>query len=237
MRGIVAISGLTHSVIFDKNRVKECDNEKKCPVVTISRDVGAGGGHIAELLAQQLGIPCYGYSMIDGIINEAKTDKHLMNLMDERYPSILEHWISNLILKGNFSKAEYHRRLTQTVYAIANTGGVILGRGAHLILANKPNVFRVRIEGSLEQCAKRVSKRENVTLDEAKKIIAERTKERADFLKDFYKLFPNNLRYSDLVINTDKASDKNAVEIILFAMEKMGHPVAKSGTVGMQKNP
>ncbi|MBF0108624.1 MAG: cytidylate kinase-like family protein [Magnetococcales bacterium] len=227
MSGIVAISGLTRSVIFDKNRVKECDNEKKCPVVTVSRDVGAGGGHIAELLAQQLGIPCYGYSMVDDIIKEAKTDKHLMDLMDERYPSILEHWISDLILKGSFSKAEYHRRLTQTVYAIASTGGVILGRGAHLILANRPNVFRVRIEGSLEPCAKRVSKRENVTIDEAKRIIADRTRERAEFLRDFYKQFPNNLRYSDLVVNTDKVSDENAVAIILFAMEKMGHHVPR----------
>ncbi|MBF0420577.1 MAG: cytidylate kinase-like family protein [Magnetococcales bacterium] len=227
MSGTVAISGLTRSMMFDKNRAKECDQNNKCPVVTISRDVGTGGGHIAELLANELNVPCYGYSMIDGIIKQSKSDKQLMSLMDERNPSFIETWISDLILKGNLSQTEYFRRLIQTVHAIADTGGVIVGRGAHLILASNHNVFRVRIEGSLEFCAKRVSKRENVTLDEAKQIIAFRTNDRAKFLKSFYKLFPNNLRYSDLVINTDKASDKNAVDIIVYVMEKMGHYVPK----------
>lgn len=231
MRGTIAICGLTRSMMFDKKRVNECDHDNKCPVVTISRDVGAGGGHIAELLAKELNVPCYGYSMIDSIIKQAKTDKQLMGLMDERNPSFIENWISDLILKGNLSQTEYYRRLIQTVHAITSTGGVIVGRGAHLILATNRNVFRVRIEGSLEFCAKRVSKRENVTIEEACQIIAVRTNERAKFLRNFYKLFPNNLRYSDLVINTDKVTDNNAVDIIVYAMDKMGHYVSEKNVV------
>ena len=85
-----------------------------------------------------------------------------MSLIDERTPNPLEDWVYALFSKGEISRSSFYRRLIKTTVFIANTGGVIIGRGAHLILANNPNVFRVRIEGSHEICAKRVAEREKV---------------------------------------------------------------------------
>ncbi|MBF0133853.1 MAG: cytidylate kinase-like family protein [Magnetococcales bacterium] len=219
------IAGLGRSVLFDPQQGRDCKKGQSCPVVTISRDVGASGGNIARLLATKLSVPCYGFSMIDDIIEQIKSEKHLMALVDERYPSTMESWFSDLFLKGSIPTAEYYRRIIQTVNAIADTGGVILGRGAHLILASNPSVFRARIEGSLAHCAKRVSIREKVTIENAKEMIALKTKERSEFLRELYKRFPNNMKYSDIVINTDKVSDDDAVDILVYAMGKMGHDV------------
>ncbi|MBF0140719.1 MAG: cytidylate kinase-like family protein [Magnetococcales bacterium] len=223
-----AIGGLARSVMFDDHYADKSNSSNKVPVVTVSRDVGASGGYIAELLAKRLSVPCYGYSMIDRIIKDTKSEKDLINIHDEKQQCNIENFIRCVLTNSSATKTEYYSRLIQTVRDIASTGGVILGRGAHLILACHPNVFRVRIEGSLDHCVKRVAVRENITIEKSKEIIALRTKERALFLKTLYKRFPNNLRYSDLVVSTDKATEVDVVDIIVHAMEIMGHyvPVA-----------
>lgn len=225
MGGQSAVGGLARSVMFVDHDANATDDKKQVAVVTVSRDVGASGGTISGLLAKRLFVPCYGYSMIDNIIKDSKTAKHQIDIHDEKNHGKMEDFVRSILTDGSSPKYEYYSRLIQAVRLIADTGGVILGRGAHLILACHPQVFRVRIEGSLDYCVKRIALREHVVPEKAKEIIAARTKERGLFLKALYKRFPNNLRFSDLVVNTDKASDGNVVDIIICAMEKMGHYV------------
>lgn len=225
MNNLPHISGLSLSEYFNPKRVEKCDREKKCPVVTVSRSVGAGGSKIAELLADQLTVPCFGYSMIDEIIKESKQDKQLMSMVDEKAPGVLVDWIYATFTKGKVSKPNFYQHLIKTTLAIAKTGGVIIGRGAHLILSNNPSVFRVRIEGSMEVCANRVSERENMNIKKAKEFIVKTEKERVDYVKELYDYCPTNRSYYDLVINTDTMTPHDAVEVIIFAMKKMGYHV------------
>lgn len=220
---------------FDPKKAAECDREKKCPVVTVSRSTGANGSKIAELLAEYLTVNCFGYSMLDDIVKEAKSDKFLMSLIDERAPNPLEDWIHALFTKGEISRAGFYRRLVKTTLAIAETGGVIIGRGAHLILANHPNVFRVRIEASLEVCAERVAEREKIKLKKARELVIKIDQQRRLYVKELYKSFPNKRAYYDLLINTDTVSDHGTVEIIVHAMEKMGYYVPGGEIIKQQK--
>ena len=152
MGNLMGVYGTSLSSYFDPKRAEACDRDKRCPVVTISRSVGSGGGQIAELLAEQLTVPCFGYSMFDSIVKESKQDKYLLALVDEKAPGTLEDWIHALFTKGQISKSGFYMRLVKTILAIAKTGGVIIGRGAHLVLASDPTVFRIRVEGSMEVC-------------------------------------------------------------------------------------
>ncbi|MBF0380599.1 MAG: cytidylate kinase-like family protein [Magnetococcales bacterium] len=225
MNKLPNISGLSVSEYFNPKRVEKCDREKKCPVVTVSRSVGAGGSKIAELLADRLTVPCFGYSLIDGIIKESKQDKQLMSMVDEKAPGLLVDWIYAAFTKGKVSKPNFYQHLIKTTLAIAQTGGVIIGRGAHLILSNNPSVFRVRIEGSMEVCVNRIAKRENMNSKKAKEFILKTEKERVKYVKELFNYCPTNRSYYDLVINTDTVTPHDAVEVIIFAMKKMGYNV------------
>ena len=225
MGKMLGVYGTSLSDYFDPKRVEKCDSEKKCPVVTISRTVGAGGGKIAEMLADQLTVPCFGYSMLDSIVKESKQDKYLLSMVDEKAPGVLEDWIHSLFTKGQISKSGFYMRLVKTTMAIAKTGGVIVGRGAHLVLASDPRVFRVRIEGSLEVCSKRVAERENIKLKKAKELIIKTEQERHQYVRELYNRFPHDRAYYDLVVNTDKISISDTVELISVAMNMAGHHV------------
>lgn len=235
MGNLIGQGGISMSSFFDPKKVAECDREKKCPVATVSRTFGANGSKIAELLADQLTVPCFGYSMLDGIVKEAKSDKYLMGLIDERSPSALEDWIHALFTKGEISRAGYYRRLIMTTLAIARTGGVIIGRGAHLVLANDPKVFRIRIEGSIKVCAERVAEREKIKVKKAVEKIHKTDDERKRYVKELYKRYPHDRAYYDLVINSDNVSVHDSVEIIIFAMEKMGYYVPGTEIIKKQK--
>jgi hypothetical protein len=225
MGNMLGVYGTSLSSYFDPKRVEKCDLDKLCPVVTVSRSVGAGGSKIAELLSEQLTVPCFGYSLIDGIVKESKQDKFLLSLVDEKAPGVLEDWIHSLFTKGRVSKSGFYMRLVKTTLAIAKTGGVIVGRGAHLVLANNPRVFRIRIEGSLDACIERVAERENIKKKKAKELIFRTERERRKYVRELYNRFPHDRAYYDLVINTDKVTPHDAVEIITYTMDKMGYYV------------
>ncbi len=196
---------------------------KQPPVVTLSRNFGSNGGKIAELLAQRLQVPCYGHSMIDELANKTQTTKKLLSLMDEKLPRPIDSFIYSLFVKPDQSVNGYYKNIIKTVLNISKSGGVIIGRGARLILAEFPHVFRLHIEGSRTACIKRVAQREAISKEEAKRKITETEKERSRFLKGLFKRHPNNRNYYDLVINTDKIEPQLAVDIIINAMEKMGY--------------
>lgn len=228
MKNLIGLDGMSLSSYFDPKRAAECDREHKCPVVALSRSMGANGSKVAELLADSLTVPCFGYSMLDGIVKEAKSDKFLMSLIDERSPTPLEDWIHGLFSKGEISRAAFYRRLIKTTLAISKTGGVIIGRGAHLILSSNPKVFRVRVEGSLEVRIQRVAEREKIKTKKAKDLIAKTDDERKRYVKELYKRFPHKRGYYDLVVNSDNISPHAVVDIIIYTMEQMGYYVPGS---------
>ncbi|MBF0446045.1 MAG: cytidylate kinase-like family protein [Magnetococcales bacterium] len=234
MGNFIGSYGTSLSNYFDPKRANKCDREKQCPVVTVSRSVGAGGSKIAELLSEELTVPCFGYSLIDGIVKESKQDKFLLSLVDEKAPGVLEDWIHSLFTQGGISKSGFYMRLIKTTLAIAKTGGVIVGRGAHLVLANNPRVFRLRIEGSLDCCIERVVEREKIKKKKARELIFNTERQRRKYVRELYNRFPHDRAYYDLVINTDKLTPHDAVEIVTYSMEKMGYYVPGEDVIKQQ---
>jgi cytidylate kinase len=112
--------------------------------------------------------------------------------------------------------------LSTVIRGLYHTGGVIVGRGAHVILAGR-DVLRVRIVGSVEACATRVSEQEGISYAEAKRNVQETSKRRGKFIWDMFHSRYNDPTNFDLVINTDyfrKLDD--VVEIILLAAHARG---------------
>ena len=191
------------------------------PVITLSRDYGSGGREIAQQLGKRLAVPVYDKELLDTVVERSGADPHLLAQLDERTRGFWDSWIVSMLSGEGVLEENYRRHLIKVVLGILYTGngGVIIGRGAHLILAQQ-DVFRVRITASPETCAERVAKKRAVSPEEALKLVELVNQNRSKFVWDVFKQRLNEPTTFDLTINTDRlAKYEEVAEIIIFAMQ------------------
>ena len=192
------------------------------PTIIISRTIGSQGDQIAEALAQRLGLEVYGSEILDSVAKQAKVDKKLLSTLNEFAGTPSDAWLFATVFGKNVTRDDYLNHLVTTVRGLHRIGGVILGRGAYIILENRP-VLRVRITGSVEACAKRISDEDQMPLADAKRMVKESNRKRGKFVWDMFRRRLNDPINFDLVINTDKLPGTGAaVEIILHALNAAG---------------
>ncbi|MGN7611317.1 AAA family ATPase [Magnetococcales bacterium HHB-1] len=229
---MTAIDGIVRSLFFTTDDdLYNCSVDKPCPLVTISRGYGALGLNVARLLADQLTVRLFDEELLHQIVNNIHADRNLVKMLDERTSSALDDWLRSMFSNANVTQQDFLNQLIKTVTAIGQSGGVILGRGAHLILNTNPKVFRVRIEGTQETCAKRIAERKKIALEEANEQVNAVNKERIAFVKQIYKRFPTKRTYYDLMLSSDDMDHHQMVDVIIHAMEVRGLYVPGSNPV------
>lgn len=180
------------------------------PVVTIARSHGAGAETIAPKVAEALGVACFDKEILDAIVAEAKSDPALLRTLDEKLPERAGMFLYASLMGLHDPLTEYQQLLARVVNAIAFRGGVIVGRGAHLLLRGAPR-FRVRIVGSDELCARRLAggdaDKVASQLAEVQRINAARTR----FFQESFKVSGEDPLHYDLIVNTDRFADLDAV--------------------------
>lgn len=191
------------------------------PVVTISRTIGSGGDYVARAVADRLGVEVFDSGIINAIATEANVSPSLMTSLTERLDAI-DAWIYSAVFGKHVSRDEYVHFLSTVVRGLYHAGGVIVGRGGHVVLAGR-DVLRVRIVGSVEACATRISEQDGTSYAEAKRKVQESNKRRGKFIWDLFHSRYNDPTNFDLVINTDyfrKLDD--VVELVLLAGRARG---------------
>ncbi|MTJ80455.1 MAG: cytidylate kinase-like family protein [Telmatospirillum sp.] len=180
------------------------------PVVCISRDYGSGGDEIAELLARRLGVELFDRIIVDRIAQRLDAEPETMRALDAGASKLRDLWLYSLVTGQNLRADHYKRHLVNVIVNIGRSGGVIVGRGAHLILANS-GALRVRITGSLDVCAHRVMAAEGLDLEAARKRTEAANHDRGKFVWDQFQERTNDPRTFDLIVNTDHISDYGKV--------------------------
>lgn len=191
-------------------------------VVTVSRGYGALGKETAQKLADTLGVRCCDRYILQEVAKRANVDVELVRRLDDRVNRINGNWWESLFKGRSYPKERYLQHLVKVVLNISTKGGVIVGRGAHLILGPE-RCFRVRIIGSLEKCAERISVREAIGIDAAQQRVQEVDRDRARYLNDLYGVHAGDSSNFDLVLNTDRFTVKETTALILDAMHKAGY--------------
>ena len=196
--------------------------QKHVPTVIISRSMGSGGDGIARLLGKRLGLEVYGSEILDAVAKQAKVDKRLLSSLNEVAGQTSDAWLYATFFGKNVSRDDYVSHLVSTVRGLQRMGGIILGRGAYIILENKP-VLRVRITGSVEVCAARVAEEDGIPLDDAEKKVRDSNRKRGRFVWDMFHRRLNDPTHFDLVINTDKLKGPDdAVDLIVAMLKATG---------------
>lgn len=187
------------------------------PTIIISRTMGAQGDVIARMVADRLGLEVYGSEILDSVAKQAKVDKKLLSSLNEFAERTSDAWLYATLFGKNVSRDDYLSHLVSTVRGLYRMGGVILGRGAFLILENKP-VLRVRITGSVDVCARRVAEEDGIDLEIARRKVRESNRKRGKFIWDVFRRRLNDPTNFDLVINMDKVKDPAAAADMILAM-------------------
>ncbi|MGD8311232.1 MAG: cytidylate kinase-like family protein [Gammaproteobacteria bacterium] len=191
-------------------------------VVTISRGYGSLGKQVGQALADKLGVRCCDRIILQEVARRADVDTRLVEALDERIRHIKGDWWKYLFSEKTYVQERYLKHLVKVILNISEKGGVIIGRGAHLILG-PARCFRVRITGTPEKCAARIAEREEIDLEAASRRITQVNKERAEYIRRLYNVEIGDDSHYDIVLNTDRFNIKQCLALILHGMQLAGY--------------
>jgi cytidylate kinase len=204
----------------------ERHEEQRGPVVTVSRQHGAGGAEVARKLAADLGLDLFDREIIQRIADSTHLSERVVSSLDEKDRELLADWLSALSSRSYLSPMEYRYHLARVVGAVAHHGGaVILGRGAHLILG-QGEALRVLVVAPLESRVRAVMTREGLSDREARqRIVTVEADRKAFLMKHFHADFADPTTF-DLVVNTAVLGTGGACGAILAAVQGIPAPTA-----------
>lgn len=196
------------------------------PAVAISREIGTGAMEIADTLAKFLqktgewgseSWEVYDRQLIERALQEHLWPKKLAETITEEKRFFLDEVMDDMF---NLRPPSWllMPQVIETAVKLAMEGHAILvGHGATIVTAEFPNVFHVRLTGSVRARIERVQREGNLDYEVAARTVKRYDRKRERFLKAHFRARPDNeLRY-DLMVNTDRISIADAAIIICEA--------------------
>lgn len=192
------------------------------PVVTLSRDYGSGGEVIAARLAQRLGVPLYDEQVLEEVALRLNDDPAIVKMMDESVGRAKDMWLYRLFSGHDIGQDAYRDSLIKVVMSLGRLGGVIMGRGAHVILSENC-ALRVRIAGTPEICARRMAGQGHGSIEQELAKANEINHRRGKFTWDVFRSRLSDASQFDLTVNTDRMADFEDVVDMLVTMSTAIH--------------
>ena len=108
---------------------------------------------------------------------------------------------------------------------IAASGSVVIaGRGANVILADRPGVLHVGLVSEPERRLERIMEREKLDRTAGEQFMAENDKARNAYFKRFFGVKPNDPSHYHVMVNTDWLEVHEAAELVVLAASKLAGP-------------
>ena len=204
-------------------------------VITINRELGSGGRTVGRKLAEKLNVPYYDKLLI----NELKQKFQLNTEQIEKLKSGKSDWWREFInaamyMGQGMNELWYYQRMTgeddgtlvtssdmfkeekEILENAANEAScVIAGRSGFSIFANHPNHLSIFIQAPLEHRIQRIMGKQNLTHEQAEKIIKKVDDQREAYVKKYAGTSRYDTRNYDLVFNMEGKSEDEVVDLIL----------------------
>jgi cytidylate kinase len=192
--------------------------EARIPVITVSKEPGAGGNILAQKIAERLDLDIFNRDIIKGIAESAKISASVIETLEKKRLSGVEDFISSLVNKHYLYPGLYLEHLMKVVCTIAEHGrAVIVGRGANFILPPEKR-FSVRVVAPLDVRIQNIARRFGVSAEEAKRRVIRRESRRSAFIRQSFNADISDPIHYDLTITTGKLSIESAVEAVISAV-------------------
>ncbi|MHB1417703.1 MAG: cytidylate kinase-like family protein [Chloroflexota bacterium] len=203
-------------------------------IVTIARQLGSGGGTIGQAVAERLAMAYVDREIIQRAAEMAEVSEDVFHEVDERHPSFLERVLSlvvgyqspvapeylppDAIILPQPAHDSYHQLVEEVIKQVATRGdAVIVGRAGQAILHSWQPALHVYVYAPLQIRVQRVAEREGIDAEAATKRVHESDRNRAGYLRTYYRVAWHNPELYDLIINTGRLSFEQATGLIVAA--------------------
>ena len=207
-------------------------NKNEKFVITINREVGTGGRTVGRKLAEKLGVKYCDKAVIDGLtqkfglspehIEEIKAQKKSWwNDINNYYQTLVGSASMPMeaeVKLDNASMFETEKQILQNL--AAHESCVVAGRTGFMVFCEWPNHLNVFIQASMAYRIQRVMRRQKVSEQEARDIIAKMDATREAYIKKYEDTSRYDTRNYQLVISMDDMSEDDAAEIILDYIDR-----------------
>ncbi len=203
-------------------------------VITINRELGSGGRTVGRKLAEKLNVPFYDKVLI----NELKEKFKLSTEEVEKLKGGKRQWWREFIntamyLGQGMNETLYYQRMTGKEEHLLTSGDmfevekevlknvaledscVIAGRSGFSIFADHPNHLSILIEAPLEHRIQRIMSKQDLSREEAEKVIKKVDEMRETYVKKYTGTSRYDTRNYDLVFNMEGKNEDEIVELIL----------------------
>ena len=202
-------------------------------VITISREIGTGGGSVGVKLAEKLNVPYSNKQLMQALEKKfnlnSKGIEHLKSTKKNWFKDLFEQVAPAPKATMKVGDYTYSREFQETVTvkdifeaekeilnAIADEGScVITGRSAFFVLKDRPNKVDIFITASKENRIEKVMAKQNMTREEAVKLVEKVDTGRDNYVKRYTGLSRYDMRNYDLILDMDYLTEDEAVQKIL----------------------
>lgn len=203
-------------------------------VITINRELGSGGRTVGRKLAEKLNVPFYDKALI----NELKEKFNLSVEEIEKLKGNKHQWWREIIntamyLGQGMNETWYYQRMAgqeqhlltssdmfevekEVLKNVAEEDScVIAGRSGFSVFADHPNHLSILIQAPLEHRIQRIMTKQNLSNEEAEKIIKKVDQMRENYVTKYTGKSRYDARNYDLVINMEGKTEDEIVDMIL----------------------
>jgi cytidylate kinase len=213
------------------------------PAITISRQYGSGGSEIAQLLGTRLGWPVIDNEFVGLVSKKAGLPKADVERLEERVPGLLERLAQAFALAspevfvtgetpttGPTPEDEIHRVTELVITEAVKHDVVLVGRGAQAYLATREKVLHVFLAAPLDVRIARTMERLKVDRKEAERTVDRVDRERREYVKTYYGRGWDDPTNYHMLLNTDRLSFPEVVDLVASAVRRRGWRTATSSS-------
>lgn len=200
-------------------------------VITIARQLGAGGGEVATLLAGSLGWRLLDRELVERIAAELNVEPEQVEAYDERVESFAErlgtylsegypemHPIPRLSpISPDFTARAARRILTGIV---GEGPAVVVGHGAQCVLAEDPRAFHVFVHAPFELRAERAAARHELDLAAAGARLRQTDADRRRYVREHFDRDWLSPTLYHLCVDSGRIGVEATAEIIRVAADR-----------------
>jgi hypothetical protein len=200
-------------------------------VVTLSAAYGTCGGIIGPSVAKRLGVPFVdraiparvaddlGISLEHALSRDEQVKGWLHRLLSAAAPMSSDYMMTadapraGLLPDGEFVACT--ERAIRSV--VTERGGVILGRGAALVLWDHPTALHVRLDGDEDRRVSQAMRELRITEDDARGRMKQNDGAREAYVRHFYHADATDCALYDIILDSTRLPLDTCVEMIAAA--------------------
>ncbi|MBZ2195888.1 cytidylate kinase-like family protein [Occultella gossypii] len=198
------------------------------PVVTLFEHYGAGAQAVGTKVAEALGLPFHGQAFSSEDIEGGGPDRLAQNATLATVYAAMGGAYGGFdgrdVVATQQDKYDLVMDNNRTVRSYAESGGVIVGRNATVILADRPNTVHVLLTGALVDRVARAAQQAEIPLDRAAARQQREDDVRGEMSKVLYGWDPRLPDRYDMVFNTSRVPIDGVVRAIVETVRALAGP-------------